>query len=95
MSDISNTAVDETSAITDEEQNVAAPQAEAISLNDLNLLAQVVDLATQRGAFRANELTQIGGLYDKLTTFLGFVQEQSKAMQEENQENSEEQTEEE
>ena len=43
---------------------------ESISLQDLGLLAQIVDLATQRGAFRGNELSQVGGIYDKLTSFL-------------------------
>ncbi len=49
---------------------------ESIGLNDLQLLAQIVDLATQRGAFRGNELSQVGGLYDKLSNFLGYVAEQ-------------------
>ena len=49
---------------------------ESIGLNDLQLLAQIVDLATQRGAFRGNELSQVGGVYDKLSNFLGYVAEQ-------------------
>jgi hypothetical protein len=52
---------------------------ESISLQDLGLLAQIVDLATQRGAFRGNELSQVGGIYDKLTSFLTAVQEQQDA----------------
>ena len=49
---------------------------ESISLQDLQLLGQIVDLASQRGAFRGNELTQVGTIYDKLSAFLGFVAEQ-------------------
>ena len=40
-----------------------------------DILAQIVDLSTQRGAFRGNELTQVGAVYDKLTTFLNYVAE--------------------
>lgn len=46
---------------------------ESISLNDLQILANIVDLASQRGAFRGNELTQVGAAFDKLTTFLQQV----------------------
>ncbi len=48
-------------------------QVESISLNDLQVLANVVDLASQRGAFRGNELTQVGAVFDKLSTFLNQV----------------------
>ena len=37
----------------------------SIGLNDLQLLANIVDL-DQRGAFRGNELTQVGAVFDKL-----------------------------
>lgn len=50
-----------------------------VTLNDLQLLAQVVDLASSRGAFRGNELTQVGAVYDKLTGFLNHVAEKQKA----------------
>jgi len=49
---------------------------ESIGLQDLQLLAQIVDLASQRGAFRGNELTQVGTVFDKLNAFLGYVAEQ-------------------
>ena len=53
----------ETEAPTTEGQ---AP--ESIGLQDLQVLAQIVDLASQRGAFRGNELTQVGAAFDKLST---------------------------
>ncbi len=46
---------------------------ESISLNDLQVLANIVDLASQRGAFRGNEMTQVGAVFDKLTSFLQQV----------------------
>jgi hypothetical protein len=44
-----------------------------LSLQDLNGLLTVVDLASSRGAFRGAELTQVGTVYDKLFTFLKAV----------------------
>ena len=58
----------ETEAPTTEGQ---AP--ESIGLQDLQVLAQIVDLASQRGAFRGNELTQVGTVFDKLSVFLQYV----------------------
>jgi len=49
---------------------------ESISLNDLQLLLQIVDLASKRGAFQGAELTQVGGIFDKLNAFLTFVAQQ-------------------
>jgi len=57
------------------EEAVDAPAQEdtSISLNDLQVLANIVDLATQRGAFRGNELSQVGAVFDKLSAFLQQV----------------------
>ena len=60
--------------ITNAEEAVESPQADtSISLNDLQVLANIVDLASQRGAFRGNELTQVGAVFDKLNAFLAQV----------------------
>lgn len=49
-----------------------APEQQAVSLTlqDLVLVAQIIQLSSQRGAFRAEELAEVGGLYNKLVTFL-------------------------
>ena len=52
---------------------------ESISLRDLDQIVQIIDLATTRGAFRGQELSTIGALYDKLATFLNSVKEQQEA----------------
>ena len=46
-----------------------------LSLQDLNGLLTIVDLASSRGAFRGAELTQVGAVYDKLFSFLKAVQD--------------------
>jgi hypothetical protein len=53
-----------------------------ITIADLNLLKDIVDLASTRGAFRAAEMKEIGELYNKLTSFLDAVVAQAKAQEE-------------
>ena len=63
-------------AVAEAVEEVAQTEASedtSISLNDLQVLANIVDLATQRGAFRGNELTQVGAVFDKLSGFLQQV----------------------
>ena len=56
-----------------------APAPTALSLNDLGVLANIIDLASSRGAFRGAELTQVGAAYEKLTAFVRGVQESQQA----------------
>ena len=48
----------------------------SLTIADLNLVVQIIDIATQRGAFRAPELKMVGELYDKTQEFLKEVAEQ-------------------
>jgi hypothetical protein len=59
---------------------------ESISLVDLQTLLQIVDLASQRGAFRGAEMTQVGAIFDKLNAFLSYVAAQQEANAEANAE---------
>ena len=49
-----------------------APQqsAPSLTIQDLVLVAQIIQLTSQRGAFKAEELADVGGLYNKLVVFL-------------------------
>ena len=51
----------------------------SLTIQDLNLVVQIIDIATQRGAFRAPELKMVGELYDKTQEFLKEVAEQQQA----------------
>lgn len=73
--------VKEMSEQVQEAQTDSVP--ESISLQDLQVLLQIVDLASSRGAFRGAELTQVGAIFDKLNAFLSFIAEQQKARDEE------------
>ena len=58
-----------------------------ITVQDLQNLLMVIELACQRGAFRAPELTQVGSLFDKINQFVQstlppVVQEQTQTQNE-------------
>ena len=46
----------------------------ALSIGDLKGLASIIDVASTRGAFKAAELSGVGTLFNKLTTFLANVE---------------------
>lgn len=50
----------------------AAPAEESpdLTITDLNGLRSVIDVATQRGAFKAGELEAVGKIYNRLSNFL-------------------------
>ena len=54
------------------EQTVEQPTAPAanLSIQDLLLVAQTIQVVAQRGVFRAEEMANIGGLYDRIIAFL-------------------------
>lgn len=65
--------------MSDTEQQNQSQAPESINLSDLQALLNVIDIATSRGAFKGNELSQVGTVYDKLDSFLRFVAEQQQA----------------
>ena len=52
-----------------------APQSDptALSIGDLKNLSTILDVASTRGAFKANEMAGVGFLYNKLQAFLAKV----------------------
>ena len=57
---------------TTQTEQTTQPENNAVQLqlSDLLLCAQAIQLASTRGAFRAEEFTQIGGVFDRITAFL-------------------------
>jgi hypothetical protein len=62
-----------------------APQAEApaqeqqgpdLTVQDLQALKNIIDVASQRGAFKPNEMVTVGQTYGKLEAFLAAVASQ-------------------
>jgi hypothetical protein len=59
---------------TEATQQEAAPQQGAdLNISDLAALRSIIDVATQRGAFKAPELEAVGKAYNKLNSFLESV----------------------
>ena len=58
-----------------EESTPVAPQETppSLTLQDLVLVAQIIQLTSQRGAYKAEELQNVGTLYNKLIAFLDSV----------------------
>jgi hypothetical protein len=54
---------------------------ETITISDLDTIKNIINLAATRGAFRGEELSMVGTVYDKLTVFLEAVIEQAKAQE--------------
>jgi hypothetical protein len=65
---------------TDNNENVAAPAGDApqaqgadLNISDLVALKSIVEVASQRGAFKAAELEAVGKAFNKLNSFLESV----------------------
>jgi hypothetical protein len=52
-----------------------------ITISDLDIIKNIINLASTRGAFQGAELSQVGAVYDKLAAFLEVVIEQAKAQE--------------
>jgi len=53
-----------------------------VTLADLDLIRQIIDLAASRGAFKGPELSDIGRVYNKLSAFLDMATAQVQTEQE-------------
>jgi len=60
-------------------EQTTAPETEAqaapaeLTVQDLSALRAIIDVASQRGAFKANEMATVGVTYNKLEAFLNAV----------------------
>ncbi len=69
--------------MTEQVNEVAQEEAKKpeLNLNDLMAIRNLIDVVTQRGVFKANELSSVGVLYDKINAFLEAAQAQAQAAQ--------------
>jgi hypothetical protein len=51
-------------------EDLSAPAAPSLNIQDIVVLLNIVDVASRRGAFRAEELSSVGNAYDKVSSFL-------------------------
>jgi hypothetical protein len=55
------------------EEAAQQPQGPDLNVSDLVALKSIIEVATQRGAFKANELEAVGKTFNKLNVFLEAV----------------------
>ena len=77
MADDAKAKVEEATATTTEAPAPAEQTAAELTVQDLQALKQIIDVSTQRGAFKGNELMSVGQVYNKLEVFLNQVQAQA------------------
>jgi hypothetical protein len=53
-----------------------------LNIQDLATMKAIIDLASERNAFKPSEMAAVGIVYNKLDLFLKAVEEQAKAAQE-------------
>jgi uncharacterized ubiquitin-like protein YukD len=58
--------------VMNDQQTAQQPTAD-LNVSDLSAIKSIIDVATQRGAFRAPELESVGKIYNKLTNFLESI----------------------
>lgn len=51
-------------------QENVQPQGPSLGVQDLLLMYQIIQVVSQRGAIRADEMANVGGLHDRLRAFL-------------------------
>ena len=57
-----------------EETNNVPAQTSGVTLNDIAFLVNVIEIVAQRGAFKAEELSTVGAIYDKVKAFITNAQ---------------------
>jgi hypothetical protein len=68
--------------MSNETKSPEAAQATAeLTVQDLGAIKQIIDVASQRGAFKPNEMVVVGQTYAKLEAFLNAVRAQQEAAQ--------------
>jgi hypothetical protein len=58
--------------------SAASTQEPGLTIQDLQALKAIIDVASSRGAFRPNEMVAVGQTYTKLEQFLSSIATQNK-----------------
>lgn len=63
-------------------ENTTQENTNDLNIQDLAIMRSIIDIASERNAFKPNEMAAVGMVYNKLETFLKAVEEQQKAAKE-------------
>jgi len=67
MSKEENLPAETAESVAEEDEMITAPQ---LGVADLKLAANIIEVVSNRGAIKANEMVAVGSLYNKLMEFL-------------------------
>jgi hypothetical protein len=67
--------------MTEATQQPQGAESTDLTINDLNSIKVIIDIASSRGAFKPNEMVAVGTTYSKLEAFLTHVSKQQQAQQ--------------
>ena len=70
---VADTSTTEAPADTQTAPAPGAPTGPNLTIGDLRLVARVIQVSSERGAIRANEMATVGDLYNRLVEFLNAV----------------------
>jgi len=70
---VADTSATEAPADTQTAPAPGAPTGPNLTIGDLRLVARVIQVSSERGAIRANEMATVGDLYNRLVEFLNAV----------------------
>lgn len=59
--------------LENQKTDISISQIPEVTVKDLAILRTIIDTASRRGAFRADEMSTVGTVYDKLHAFLESV----------------------
>lgn len=61
------------------QDNTPETPSSELTINDLAAVKSIIDVASQRGAFKPAEMVAVGTVYSKIESFLNAAQAQQKA----------------
>ena len=79
MSEQVETTATEATAAPANGAEAPATQAPDLTVNDLQALKTIIDVASQRGTFKAAELASVGQVFNRLSAFLDHIAPQQAA----------------
>ena len=59
--------------------NISMESSPQLTIADLSVIKDIIDVACARGTFRANEMRNVGEIYERLLSFLTAVESAEKA----------------
>lgn len=54
----------------------------SLGVQDLAVMKNIIEIASERGTFKANELSSVGIIYNKLSNFIKATEQQQKELAE-------------